>query len=80
MRARSQSQLSRPPYLHEISKDSLPAVVSKIKPKHLAVRMKKIVSLDNIQYKEPIADKIRREKEKYIKPLTDVELIMKKFD
>lgn len=42
--------------------------------------MKRIVSLDKIQFKEPISEKIRREKEKYIKPLTDVELIMKKFD
>lgn len=66
--------------LEELSKDSLPAIVGQLKPKHLAVRMKKITSLDKIQYKEPILDKIKREKERSLRPLIDVELILKKFD
>lgn len=83
MRARSQTHISDPKTptpLSPFHKDSLPSVVSHLKPKHLSVTIKKITSLDKIQYKEPIADRIRREKEKALRPLTDLEVLLKKFD
>lgn len=56
-------------------------IMNQLVPKHLLIRNKKrVFSLHNIQYKESPADRIDREKKKYLKPLSDVELIMKKFD
>ena len=49
-------------------------------PKHLNVPKKKVRSLKNLQYDEPVADRILRENKKFMKPLSDLELIMKKFD
>ena len=58
----------------------MPLLPNKLVPKHLNVERNRVSSLRKLKYEEPIADKIRREKKRFMRPLSDIELIMKKFD
>ena len=59
---------------------SLNLTLRKFTPKHLKAKRKKVHSTKKFVIHETAIDKIERERRQLVKPLKDVEQIMRKFD